>query len=402
MIRPYDALNVVLDNIKPLGAENIALSCSLDRICLAPVISNRDVPQKDSSAMDGYAVRKADLGRLPATLKVLGLIAAGEDVSALSVAPGECYKIMTGAHVPKGADTVIEWELTDSGTDKVIINSLSSMGTNIRPAKDDIARGEQVDFTGRRISPFIISRFASIGAFFVDVSRKPRVAVIATGSEIAPHSAYLESEKLLDANSPAVTAMLNKEQADVSFLGVVEDSEEALLAVLERASGFDMVVISGGISTGEFDYMAKIADRAGINWLFHKIYQKPGKPVAFGFLKNGVPIFALPGNPVSCMFCAYFYVIPAIRKMSGLAGAAQTFALATLESDVKRKSGRIQFDRVKLRRVKGRLYARPFSSQNSNLISSMVDSNAFMELDDFEGTVKTGEEVKVYIFNNEF
>ncbi len=400
MILPNIALNQVLNSIDILGAENLPVISSLGRIIAQTCVSKRDIPFKDSSAMDGYAVKFDDVKNTPVELKVLGVIAAGGDVSQLHINHGESYRIMTGAHIPSGADTVIQREHTNDGVEKVLINESKAKGDHIRPAKDDIARGDILDYIGEQLSPFHLSRLISIGALNVDFYRKPRVAVISTGSEIAAPGEYDKADKLIDANAPAVMAMIEAEGGVYSYLGVIPDKEEYLLNTLESLKGFDMVVVSGGISAGDFDCMAHISDKAGIEWFFTKVSQKPGKPFSFGMMR-GMPIFGLPGNPVSCMFCAYYYLIPAIRKMGGVPNPAHTPLIALLAEDVSRSKGRVHFDRVRLELHQGTLTAHPFRSQNSNLIASMVDSHAFMELDgDIDGTIKKGTPVNIYIFNS--
>ncbi|MDR0453445.1 MAG: molybdopterin molybdotransferase MoeA [Deferribacteraceae bacterium] len=403
MIKPDEALKIVLDNISPVGAENIPTYSALGRVAAQKIISKRDIPLKNSSAMDGYAVYNDDIAVIPAKLKVLGVIAAGDDVSDKKMGKGECWRIMTGAHVPVQADTVVERELTDDSMPVLTVNKGKKKGDNIRPAKDDIAIGDAVECKGEIITPYMISRLISIGAFHIDVYRKPKVAVISTGSEIASVSEYDSSDKMIDANAPAIIGMLSESGAEPSYLGVVPDEESKLINILNSLKSYDLVAISGGISAGDFDCMAKISEKAGIKWHFHNVNQKPGKPVAFGTLQTGAisaPIFGLPGNPVSCMFCSYYYLIPAVRGMQGMKEPVHRQITAVLGEEINKKRGRIQFDRVKLEVTDGTLYAYPFRTQNSNVIASMVESHAFMELaDDLEGALKPGTPVRVFIFN---
>jgi molybdopterin molybdotransferase len=180
------------------------------------------------------------------------------------------------------------------------------------------------------------------------------------------------------------------------YLGAVADKEDLLLAALS-GKGFDFFVVIGGISTGDFDLMAQIDKKAGISWCFHKVEQKPGKPFAFGKLRD-MPLFSLPGNPVASYFCAYYYLLPAVRKYSGTVNPKQIPIVARLGEDVSRKVGRVQFERVKLVNVDGEYQAFPYERQNSNLINSMTLSDAFMELPSFDGTLKKGEKVSVYLY----
>ena len=403
MIKPDEALRIVLGSLSPVGIENIPTINSLGRVAAQNAVSKRDIPLRDSSDMDGYAVYHDDITNVPSKLKVLGVIAAGDDVSGKRMKRGECWRIMTGAYVPVEADTVIERELTDDNMPALTVNKNKKKGDNIRPAKDDIAKGDIVSCDGELITPYLISRLISIGVFHIDVYRKPRVAVISTGSEIASVSEYDVTEKMLDANAPAVMGILSEAGADTSYLGVVPDEEAQLIDKLNSLRSYDMAVVSGGISAGDFDCMARISEKAGIKWYFQNVNQKPGKPVAFGALKTtsiNVPIFGLPGNPVSCMFCSFYYLIPAARRLQGMKDAEHRQITAILGEGIDKKRGRIQFDRVKLKMADGVLYAYPFRTQNSNVIASMVESHGFMELaDELEGKLKPGAPVKVFIFN---
>jgi len=293
--------------------------------------------------------------------------------------------------------------LTDDGRQDVLIKEGNKKGTHIRPAKDDIGQGDIVDCVGEIISPYVLSRFISVGALYTKVFRKPKIVVISTGSEVASPEDYDKPDKLLDANAPALIGMLKEAGADCVYLGVVPDDEHKLIKTLTSLNGYDMVVVSGGISVGDFDYMGSVHDKVGLAWKFHNINQKPGKPLAFGTINlegKVTPIFGMPGNPVSCMFCAYYYLIPAVRRMQGMTEPAHKQITAVLGEEINKKKGRIQFDRVKLKVTDGVLYAYPFRTQNSNVIASMVESHAFMELaDELEGTLKPGTPVKVFIFN---
>jgi molybdopterin molybdotransferase len=404
LLNPDQALELVLADISPIGKEIIPVFDGLGRVVASQVCSKRDIPLQDSSAMDGYAIKHADIASVPVTLKVKGVIAAG-DSRSYSINNGECYRIMTGAYVPAGADTVVEYELTDDGREQVVVNKAVKLGSNIRPKSDDIAKGALIDYVGERLSPYHISRFVSAGILYTPAYRKPRVAVISTGSEIASPCDYDDNTRMMDANAPAIIAMLQEAGADCSYMGVVPDEEAPLLDMLLTMHNFDMVVVSGGISTGDFDYMASISAKAGIEWRFHKVNQKPGKPIAFGVINfanhnKNVPIFGLPGNPVSCMFCNYFYIIPTVKKMQGETYHGHKALSAVLGEPMSKKAGRILFDRVKIEVKNGVIHAYPFKSQNSNLIDSMTQCHAFMRLgDEMNGELPIGTPVQVYIFN---
>ena len=215
LINPDDALSMVLEDIEPLGTETVSVFDALGRVIADRTYSKRDIPIRDSSAMDGYAVRHEDISKLPAKLIVKGVIAAG-DIQHYTIATGECYRIMTGAYMPQGADTVVEHELTDNGTDTVEIREERKLADNVRYAKDDIARGAVIDYRADRVTPYHISRYISTGAPYLPVYRKPRIAVISTGSEIISSMDYDDMDRMLEANAPAVIGMLQEAGAECS------------------------------------------------------------------------------------------------------------------------------------------------------------------------------------------
>jgi molybdopterin molybdotransferase len=401
MINPHDALELVLNSIKPKNIEEVGLFEAAGRVLAGKSVSKRNIPIADSSAMDGYAMKAEDIAQVPVTLKVKGIIAAGDDVSAMSISAGECYRLMTGSNVPAGADTVVQHEHTDNGKVTVTINKSAKKGANVRYAAEDTAVGQEFDFGGRLLNPYLASRLASMGELFVNVHIKPRVAVVSTGSEISGFQDYGNPNKMLDANAPALMGLIREAGGEAVYKGVIPDEEEALRSTLLSLADFDMIVVSGGISVGDFDCMAKISENIGIKWAFHHVNQKPGKPIAFGKLKE-TPIFAMPGNPVSCMFCAYFYLVPAVRKLSGMKNCKQRHVKAVIAEPFSKKKDRIQFDRAIVENKDGVLYATLYRSQNSNLISSMSFCQGFVELaDELEGNIPSGTEVKLYIFDGD-
>jgi molybdopterin molybdotransferase len=389
---PKDALEEVLENVVPAGVQRVPLLMALNRVMAFPVASARSIPPFESASMDGYALNSSKFDGIT-SLKVRGVIAAGANIDGFKISPGECYRIMTGAPLPEGADTVIEWELTDNGRSEVVLKSIPEKGRNVRKVGEDILAGDTIDFSGRILNPYMIGRLASVGISYVDVYRKPKVAVLATGDEISVLGA--NDEKIIDAVSPTILTLLQKE-AECVYLGVVADREDLILGALSD-KGFDFFVVIGGISTGDFDLMAQIDKKAGISWCFHKVEQKPGKPLAFGKMGDTL-LFSLPGNPVASYFCAYYYLLPAVRKYSGVTNPKQMPIAAKLGESVSRKAGRVQFERVKLVNIDGEFHAFPYGRQNSNLINSMTCSDAFMELPSFDGTLKKGEKVLVYLY----
>lgn len=401
MIEANDAVEKVLENIKPLGLERISIYEAIGRIIGGACVSKRDLPPFNVSAMDGYAIKSSDTVSGKAKLKVKGVIPAGSDISGLTMEKGECYRIMTGAFVPDSADSVIQHELTDNGTDEVNIMQAVKEGFCIRYKGEDLKRGDTIDRTGEIFTPYHLGRFVSAGVFYISVYRKPRIALISTGNEVTDPYNQDAPDKIFDSNSPMGKALFESAGADVSYIGVVPDDKDAIADTFKNLKNFDMIVTSAGISAGDFDYMNLMADELGIKWRFDTINQKPGKHMSFGTI-GGTPLFACPGNPVSAMFCYYFYVKPAIRKMTGMKDYRNKAVKVLLGEKVVNKKGRVQFDRVRIDCDNGILKAYPFASQDSHIIESLVSANAYAKFDnDMIGTLEEGTELDAYIFNAE-
>ena len=399
MIETGQAVEIVIKNITKLGKERVSIFEALGRVIAEPVVSRRALPAKDMSAMDGYAVLSSDVVSLPTTLKVKGVIPAGSVDDSLTTEPGSCYRIMTGAFVPNGADSVIEHELTDNAMDVVTINKSVKVGNNIRYKGEDMQVGAVIDRVGERVTPYHIARYISAGIFFISVFRKPKVAIISTGSEIADPGEQDSPLKTFDSNGPLMKAMIQEYGADVSYMGVVPDKEDELLQMFSSLKGYDIIVTSAGISVGDFDLMNIISDKLGINWEFTEVHQKPGKHMSFGYMGDSM-IFACPGNPVSAMFCTYFYIKPAVLKMSGVKSYRNVPITSRLGEKVFRKKGRVEFSRVRLVVENGILHAYPFESQDSHRIESMVAGNAFAKFDtSMVGELDSGTEIETYVFN---
>lgn len=399
MIEAKEAVDIVLSKINKLSIERISIFESLGRVVAEEVISRRTLPAKDTSAMDGYAIIAKDTIEAPTKLKVKGVIPAGSFDDTLTVEEGSCYRIMTGAFVPTGANAVIQHELTDNGKDVVTINQTVKEGFCIRKSGEDINTNDKINRIGEIITPYHIARFISAGIFFISVYRKPKVAVISTGSEIADPAEQDNPLKTFDSNGSLIKFMLKEYGAEVSYIGVIDDNEEDLLNTFSSLKGYDIIITSAGISVGDFDFMNIISDKLGIKYYFDTINQKPGKHFSFGKMGDTF-IFACPGNPVSAMFCVYFYIKPAILKMIGVKNHTNTPITAKLGEDVIKKKGRVEFSRVKLVIENGIIKAYPFSSQDSHLIESMVYGNAFAMFDNsMVGTLNKNMDIEVYVYN---
>jgi len=397
-----EAVDKVLSSIVPVDYEMISVYESLGRVMFDKVQSNRNLPPLDNSAMDGYAIIHSDIKSYPCKLDVIGNIAAGDDISNLKLSAGKVFRIMTGAFIPAGADTVIQHELTDNGKEVVTINSEIKFGSNIRRAATDISIDDEIDFIGDKITAYHISRLISAGIFYLSVYRKLNIAIISTGDEIADLSDYNSPLKTFDSNGVGIKYLIESSSCNVDYLGVIEDDLDKQLSIFSKLDRYDIIVTSAGISVGDFDLLHQVAERLDIKWLFNRVNQKPGQHFAFGHLKS-VPIFASPGNPVSALFCSYLYLLPAVRKMSGETNHRNNIIKAKLTQDIFKKKDRVEFDRVIVTIKDGEFLLTPLKGQESYKISSLTTANAFAILGaDLVGEIKAGTMIDCYLYNSPY
>lgn len=400
MILPFDALNVILDDVNPLGKEKISIFDAQGRVAADYIYSLLDLPVLDNSAMDGYAVRFEDIKDIPSKLKVKGVIKAGDSVIGLSVEKGECFRIMTGAFIPENADTVVEFEATQEKDNIVNILKQKKKYANVRFKGEDIKAGDKIDFIGEVINPYRLSRAVSSGNIFLPVYKKPSVCVIATGDELV-YPGDGVNESTIDSNSFFVKSILKGLNLDISYLGIAKDVDESLIKLMESALNYDIIITTAGISFGDFDVVTNIEKKMNIDWSFKYVKQKPGKPFAFGKIGNS-HIFSFPGNPVSTAFCSFFYLIPAIKKIMGYKKYMHTPIDAILTKPMRKNNNRVHFNRVSVEFKDGNFYAEPFETQGSNIIESIARCNGFAMADsDKIGQIEKGERIKVFLYDFE-
>jgi len=306
---------------------------------------------------------------------------------------------MTGAFIPEGADTVVEFEAAREEGDRVTILKQKKRASNVRFKGEDIKKGDPIDFIGEPINPYRLSRLISTGNTLIDVYRKPTVCVIATGNELA-YPGYQSELSTVDSNSFFIKSLLKSElDIDIAYLGIVSDEPEKLIETLNQAAAYDVIITTAGISFGDYDVVTNVEKKVGINWSFKYVKQKPGKPFAFGTLKDSL-IFSFPGNPVSTAFCSFFYLIPALKKMMGYRDHTHRHIEATLTEDVKKNNDRVHFNRVRVELKEDAFYATPYETQGSNIIESIARCNGFAMIDaDKVGIIKKGSRVKVFLYD---
>jgi molybdopterin molybdotransferase len=317
MRTPAEAIADILGRIDPLpGKEHVSLAEADGRVLAGEVVSDVDLPPFEKSAMDGYAVHGADLAEPGAELPCVGESRAGEPLD-LEVPPGSCAAIYTGAELPRGCDTVVMVEETEQEGDRVRFAAAARPGQHVSHRGEILLVGGSVAGPGRRISSADLSVLAAVGADPVEVFRRPRVSVLTTGDELVPASETPGRGQIREGNTLYLSAACSRAGCEVIEVGIVPDREDVLLERFERAlSEGDAVVTTGGVSVGKYDLVGAAFERLGVEPVLHKVAVKPGKPIWFG-LRGSVPVFGLPGNPVSSLLGFEVFVRPALSRLSG-------------------------------------------------------------------------------------
>ncbi len=385
--------------LEPVTAvERLSIRAALGRVLAEEVISPVNVPQHDNSAMDGYAVRFDDFKQDgEATLKVIGAAFAGKPFDG-SVGPGQAVRIMTGAVIPKGADTVIQQERAKASGDQVAVAPVAKKGTNTRSAAEDLRQGEPALKRGQSLRPAEIGLLASLGIGEISVYRKLRVAFFSTGDELVPIGSPLGAGQIYDSNRYTLYGMLTRLGCDVLDMGVIRDDPDAVQRAFdEAAQSADVVITSGGVSVGEADYVKQILDRLG-EVLFWKIAMKPGRPLAYGRIGRA-HFFGLPGNPVAVMVTFYQFVRDALLYLQGQVTVAPLPNLkVTCTSAIKKAPGRTEFQRgILTRAADGQWTVRTTGDQGSGILSSMSQADCFIVLPTEMGNLPAGAVVDVQL-----
>ncbi len=406
MLTVEEARAAVLERIRPLGPERVALTEALGRVLAADVAAPYDNPPHDNSAMDGFAVRFADTAPAteasPVTLPVIEDIPAGR-VPQMKLEPGQASRIMTGAPIPAGCDTVIRVEDTrDHGDHVEILIPEDEPGANIRRRGEDMREGEPLIPAGTELGAGEVGVLAAVQRSFVAVGRRPTVGVLSSGDELVEIDEVRGPGQIVNSNTPALGAVARSCGAEPVLLPTVADDEAAIRASVETALACDFVVSSGGVSVGEYDYVKKVLDDLGAEEVLWRVAMKPGKPLFFCMLK-GRPYFGLPGNPVSSLMSFLQFVRPAVRKAAGYPRDQWPLpeSRARMEHDVANDGDRRNFLRARLRLDgAGRLTASTsHRAQGSHILTSMLGANGIVVLDP-DQSVAAGEPVTVQILGH--
>ncbi|MDD3824480.1 MAG: molybdopterin molybdotransferase MoeA [Anaerolineae bacterium] len=413
MISVEEALAEILSHVRPLNPERVAILDALGRVLAEEVVSDIDIPPFDNSAMDGYAVRAADVAgaspESPMRLAVTGSVAAGY-VSSGRVEPGTAIRIMTGAPLPDGADAVVPFEDTgdmdrskearlEEPASEIDVRRAVHSRDNTRPAGEDIRRGEVAMAAGRVIRPQEIGVLASLGRETVLVHRRPRVAILATGDELLEIHKPLAPGKIRNSNEYTNAALVTRTGGVPIRLGIARDTRADLTNKIRQGleQGADLFLTSGGVSVGDYDVVKDVLGTEG-EMQFWQVNMKPGKPLAFGLLPGGVPLIGLPGNPVSAMVSFEQFARPAILKMLGHQDLDKPTVRAILDEPLT-NSGRRGFIRVVVARRPDGYHARTTGEQGSGVLTSMAKANGLAIVHEGILRVDAGTEVVVQMLD---
>jgi len=386
MITVEEAQQEVLREVGLIAAEETGLDVARGRVLREDVFAPADIPQRDNSAMDGYAVRADDVAQAPVSLLVIGDLPAGT-IATTRLEPGTAMRIMTGAMLPDGADAVAQVEITDAGSDVVRIEQAVRRGANIRKRGEDMRAGDLVLREGSVLRAGEIGVLASVRKTSLRVSRRPTVAILSTGNEVVDAEAPGADGKIVNSNAWSLAALVRDTGGIPRVCDIVPDELQATIAAIESALDADFVVSTGGVSVGAFDFVKDALDALGGDTRFRRVAMKPGKPVVLSRVRDRL-YFGLPGNPVSCMVAFLLFVAPAMRKFSGLRENVLPPTVKTrLDGAIKSKGDRRTYFRVRVSACDGELVSTPMHAQGSGVLTSMIGANGLAIVE--AGTTRT-------------
>jgi len=397
MLTVPEASARILEHIAPLAIERVPLLDALGMVLAEPVSAPMTLPAWDNSAMDGYAVRGADIDAAsadhPVSLRVLETVAAGR-FATQPVGDGEAIRIMTGAPIPDGADTVVRVEDTDGGTVRVLVRNARDARRNVRPRGEDFCEGDSLLDRGAPLGAAQLGVLASIGRSTVDVHRRPRVAIMGSGDELVDVDGFhevLAGRKIVSTNGYTLQALVRDAGGEPVNLGVATDDPASLKNHLQRAGGCDLVLTSAGVSVGEFDYTREVVQSLGAEMKFWRVRMRPGAPLGFGLL-GSAPWIGLPGNPVSAMVTFELFVRPVLRRMLGHTQLFRRPVPVVLEERVTIGARLTHFLRAIVSTGNGGLVtARLTGPQGSGILTSMSRANALLVVPEDRPVVEAGE-----------
>lgn len=389
-----EARKIILDSVVPLGVEKVEILSAVGRVLAEDVAAPWDMPLWDNTAMDGYAVHAADCSE-GGTLELAGFLPAGGHMTD-EVGSGSAVKIMTGAPIPPGADAIVPYEETEEQGGQVFIKTAVKPGDHIRFKGEDVKIDETVLSAGTLLRPSEISMLASFGKIFVPVHRKVRVAILSTGDELVEPGESLLPGKIINSNSLAIAAAVIQAGGIPVMLGIARDNRESLREKMVEGLRADVLITSAGVSAGDCDYVRDVLSELMVIQAFWKVDIKPGRPTAFG-LRDGKPIFSLPGNPVSSLLTFEEFVRPALLKMMGHSRVLRPMVKATLQEDVRKKPGRVNFIRVAVTQENGEFFVQSAGKQDTGFLKTLLLADGIAVIPADQENLKAGDKVDVHL-----
>lgn len=393
------AERVIAESVRELSTETVRLEQSLGRVLAEDVCANRDLPPFAVSAMDGFALIATDIVSPPTTLQVIETINAG-DTPTRAVRTGQCARIMTGAAMPPGADTVIKIEDTQPVSEnRACIGVTAPEGNFVRPRGESMRLGDIVLTAGTPITPGVIGVLATVKARRLKVYRRPTVAILSTGNELEGLNDPVDPARIPDANTYATMAQVQSLGIEPVLLGIARDDPTELEEALQRGLHYDVLLVSGGSSAGDQDFVRPCIEKLGVRMKFWRVAIRPGHPFAFGVTDSSY-FFGLPGNPVSSMVCTEQFVLPALRRLMGHLQPFRRTVSARLANACPTHPGRTEFVRVRLTQENREFIATPTGSQSSAVLASMARADGFMVVPADCTGLAAGDKVTVQLFES--
>ena len=395
MISVAEALERILAGVSTLASETVSLDQAVGRVLAADVIARVTQPPVDVSAMDGYAVRAADIAQVPVKLRAIGESPAGGAFEG-RIGPDEAVRIFTGGPVPEGADTIVIQEDVETDGERICVRERAAPGTYVRPAGLDFRAGEVGIAAGRSLTPRDIGLAAAMNVPWLKVRRKPRIALLATGNEIVRPGESIGRSQIVSSNALALAALIATNGGESFDLGIALDTPQSLRSMVQGARGADMLVTMGGASVGDYDLVHSVLGSEGLEIDFWKIAMRPGKPLMYGNI-NGTPMLGVPGNPVSSLVCGLIFLVPAIRAMLGLVNPQEHNRVrAVLGCDLEGNDRREDYLRAQLTRdAEDNLVATPFAKQDSSMLSLLAQSECLVVRQPCASPAAAGETVEI-------
>ncbi|MCE2577632.1 molybdopterin molybdotransferase MoeA [Gluconacetobacter entanii] len=394
MLSVSEARERILQGLRATAPEIVSLSCASGRVSASPVFARLDNPPADISAMDGYAVRAADLSGDGVQLRLIGESPAGHPFGG-TVGAGECVRIYTGSIVPAGADAIVLQENASRHDDIMTTTQVAQAGLYVRRRGQDFAHGREIIPSGRRLDARAIGLAAAANHPWLSVYRRPRVAIVATGDELVLPGEPMGPGMIANSNTLMLEALIRAAGAEPVMMPVARDRMEDLIALSRMVEGMDMLVTIGGASVGRYDLVQEALKRIGVEMDFWKIAMRPGKPLMHGRL-GAMPVIGLPGNPVAAFVCGTLFVAPALRRLMGQDAVGPEIGMAILGADVEANDQRESYLRARLRHdAAGRLIALPFPQQDSAMLQVLCDSQALVIRDAKAAPARKGDACRI-------